>query len=89
MNFFLELKKRWNQESPAFHQKLISFGKWLLGTAVALTALPSAYQLLFPNAGIELTILVKVSGQMGLIGLIISTVAGTAVKNPESLAKKD
>lgn len=83
MNFFTELKNRLTLEAPKFHQKLIGFGKWLLATAIALTALPSGYEVLFPNAGIDLTLLIKISSYMGLAGLLISLVAGTAVKDPD------
>lgn len=83
MKFFIELKNRITLEAPLFHQKLISFGKWLLAVAIALTALPAGYETLFPNAGIDLSLLARVSSYMGLAGLLISIVAGTAVKDAD------
>jgi len=83
MNFFTELKNRFTLEAPKFHKKLIAFGKWLLAVAIALTAFPAGYEALFPNSGIDLSLLAKISSYMGLAGLLISTVAGTAVKDPD------
>lgn len=51
--FLIELKNRLSQEAPKFQKKLISFGKWLLATGLALIALPAGYEALVPNAGIE------------------------------------
>jgi len=83
MNFLTELFNRFELEAPKFHKKLIAFGKWLLGLAVSLTALPAGYELLFPNSGIDLSLLIKISSYLGLAGFLISTVAGTAVKDPD------
>lgn len=85
MSFLTELKKRLSLEAPEFHKKIILFGNWLLATAIALTALPSAYDLMFPNAGIDLGLIVKISSYMGLAGFLISRVAGTAVKDVKKL----
>lgn len=81
MGFYQELLRRWTLESPCFHKKIIESGKWLLATSIALTALPAGYEVLFPNAGIDLAVLIKISSYMGLAGLIISIVAGTTVKD--------
>lgn len=91
MNFLTELFNRFQLEAPKFHKKLIAFGKWLLTVAVALTALPAGYEQLFPNSGIDLSLLLKISSYLGLAGLLISIVAGTAVKNPDysTLDKKE
>lgn len=85
MTFLSELASRWKLESPTFHKKIISFGKWLLATAIALTALPAAYEALFPNAGIDMGVLIKISSYMGLAGFIISIVAGTTVKDTNKI----
>lgn len=83
MNFFTELFNRFKLEAPKFHKKLIAFGKWLLAVAAALALLPAGYEHLFPNSGIDLSSFIKISSYIGLAGFIISTVAGTAVKDPD------
>lgn len=85
LSFFTELFNRLKLEAPLFHQKLISFGKWLLGVAIALTTLPAAYEQLFPKANIDLSLLATISSYAGLAGLLISLVASTAVKSPDKL----
>ncbi len=85
--FFTELFNRLKLEAPIFHKKLIAFGNWLLALSIALTGLPAGYELLFPKANIDLSLLVTISSYAGLAGLLISVVASTAVKNPENLNK--
>lgn len=82
MNFFTELKNRWNQDSPIFHQKLQQFGNWLLVTSIALSGIPTAMEQA-NLAQFDLTLLVRISSYMFLASVVIKAVAGTAVKNPD------
>lgn len=92
MNFFVELKNRWNSESPKFHKILQKIGNRLTLIGVALVGIPAAYEAALPNgADINLKTFVLIASYIFLSGLIITAVAGTAVKNPdyETLDKKN
>lgn len=92
MNFFTELSKRWNQDSPAFFDKLKSFGIWLTATGIAIVGVPAAYNALIgplniDTSSFDLSLLTRIASYMILAGTVITAVSKTTVKNPNIIKK--
>lgn len=91
MKFLTELINRWKLESPKFHKKLISFGNWAFASGIGLIGLPAAYNGITGVEEIDFSLMVKIASYLIVIGLCISIVAKTAVKDPDytTLDKKE
>lgn len=77
LNFFTELKNRWNKNSPLFFQKLTKFGAWLTGLSVTFIGLSAIPGVTIPE------IVPQIAGYLATAGAVTTLVAKLPVKDPD------
>jgi hypothetical protein len=85
INFWIELKNRWNAESPIFFIKLQNFGLWCTGVSTTVATLG-----VIPFFGLP-ELLPKIAAAFAIAGALIGAVAKLGVKHPnyDTLDKKE
>lgn len=77
LNFFTELKNRWNENSPIFFQKLTKFGAWLTGASVTLIGISAIPGVIIPG------IIPQIAGYLATAGAVTTLIAKLPVKDPD------
>lgn len=77
INFWVELKNRWNAERPLFFDKIVKFSKWSASTSAAIAAIG-----VIPVLGLP-ELLPIIAGILSLMSVISGAIANLAVKDPD------
>lgn len=77
INFWVELKNRWNKEKPIFFVKLQNFGLWCSGVSTTIIGLG-----VIPFFGLP-ELLPKIAAGFALVGATIAAFSQLVVKGPD------